>query len=100
MTQIVLSNRSIIYSTPELSEVSGNGGDRINKKIQQALKRLIQVPGAEGILQEELEKGKTGKRKSGGSSTESTPTKKKRVGGKKVKEEEEVDELESEDQEN
>lgn len=41
----VLAQRSEIYKRPDLVAFAGNGGDRINKKIQQRLKKLLDVPG-------------------------------------------------------
>ena len=44
-----LASRSVLYTTPELAQWSKNGGDSINKKIQQLLKKLgSNIPGAGG----------------------------------------------------
>ncbi|KAL1411521.1 hypothetical protein Q8F55_002482 [Vanrija albida] len=65
-----LAARPALYAQPGLSGVSNNGGDRINKKLQQVLGQLTkQFPGAEAVIKEEVAKhssrGKTGtKRKS------------------------------------
>lgn len=37
---MLLTNRSNLYAFPDLAHVSGNGGDRINKKLQQMLRML------------------------------------------------------------
>lgn len=54
---------------PELAKVSNNGGDRINKKLQQVLKSMAGSVGAEGMVAEELAKlGRTKKGSAGGGS--------------------------------
>ena len=75
-----LASRATFYSNPDLAPWSSNGGDRINKKIQQLLRRVgAGIPGAKEVVNEELAKiGRGG----GGKGKTPTPTKK---GGKKRK---------------
>ncbi|WRT66418.1 uncharacterized protein IL334_003374 [Kwoniella shivajii] len=77
-----LSNRSEIYSYPALSGVSDNGGDRINKKIQQILKKLCDTyPGFQGMVEEEVKNMAKGKSTGNGTPSPkkngSTPKKRK-----------------------
>ncbi|GFZ43878.1 hypothetical protein JCM24511_01598 [Saitozyma sp. JCM 24511] len=56
-----LASRPALYALPELKPVSNNRGDRINKKLQQLLRKLEDaVPGAAGMVAQEV--GKLGKR--------------------------------------
>ncbi|OCF36811.1 hypothetical protein I316_01407 [Kwoniella heveanensis BCC8398] len=84
----VLIHRPDIYSIPELNGVSENGGDRINKKIQQALKKVCDgYPGAQGIV-EDVVKGLKGSKAAaniGGGGDGSVPNRPKK---RKVKDEE------------
>jgi hypothetical protein len=77
----VLASRPTLYAAPELQGVSGNGGDKINKKTQQLLKKLCgQVSGAEMIVDEEVKKLSKGKQ--GGKASPAkggSPTKKRKV---------------------
>jgi hypothetical protein len=75
-----LASRATFYSNPDLAPWSSNGGDRINKKIQQLLRKVgAEIPGAKEVVTEELAKiGRGG----GGKGKTPTPTKK---GGKKRK---------------
>ncbi|WVF71497.1 hypothetical protein IAT40_006303 [Kwoniella sp. CBS 6097] len=80
ITQVLL-HRSDIYAIPELSGVADNGGDRINKKIQQVLKKVCEgYPGANGLV-EEVVKGLKGSKAAtdghGGGSVPNTPKKRK-----------------------
>jgi hypothetical protein len=90
-----LASRGTFYSDPDLAPWSSNGGDRINKKIQQLLKKVgAGIPGAKEVVTEELAKiGRGGGGK--GKNPTSTPTKK---GGKKrkVESEEEDEEIKEE----
>jgi hypothetical protein len=84
-----LASRATFYSDPDLAPWSSNGGDRINKKIQQLLRKVgAGIPGAKEVVTEELAKiGRGG----GGKGKTPTPTKK---GGKKRKVESEDEEAE------
>jgi hypothetical protein len=90
MVIAILTSRSSIYASPDLTDWSGNGGDKINKKIQQLLNNLgTNIPGAEQVVKEEVaklskKKGSPAKEKNG--STTPSPKKRKRV----VKEEDEA----------
>ena len=52
-----------------MADVANNGGDRINKKIQQMLGRFVAAyPGSEGLVKEEVARmsaSRSGERKSG-----------------------------------
>lgn len=80
MVRTLLESRSQIYATPDLAGVSDNGGNRINQKLQQVLKKLCTLyPGAEKCVEEEVEATKRSKSTgSGGNSAPKTPTPKKR----------------------
>ncbi|WVQ67629.1 uncharacterized protein L199_005832 [Kwoniella botswanensis] len=53
---LLLNHRPDIYATPALRGVSENGGNRINQKLQQMLKKLCAAyPGAEGLVEEEIQ---------------------------------------------
>ena len=88
-----LASRATFYTNPDLAPWSSNGGDRINKKIQQLLRKVgAGIPGAKEVVTEELAKiGRGG----GGKGKTPTPTKK---GGKKrkVESEEEKDDIKEE----
>ena len=97
---VALSSRPSFYAEPALAPWAGHGGERINKKIQQILKKAgSAIPGAGGVVEEEMAKmkGKKGtptpiptkKRGKNNQTSAPTPTKK---GGKKRK-------VESEDEE-
>lgn len=94
-----LAARSQHYANPSLAPWSGHGGDTINKKIQQLLKKLgSQIPGASQVFNEEMnrlskKKGKSGK----ADSTRATPSPKKRKRAVKVESEEEDDDLDFDD---
>ncbi|WVQ99440.1 hypothetical protein IAU59_006575 [Kwoniella sp. CBS 9459] len=75
----VLLNRSTFYAIPKLSGVADHGGDRINKKLQQVLKKVCDAhPGANGLV-EDVMKGLKGSKAStnGGGSFPTTPKKRK-----------------------
>jgi hypothetical protein len=77
MVSKILSSRSEFYAEPSLGPWAGHGGDRINKKIQQILKKAEgAIAGAGGVVDEEMIKVKG---KKGTSTPTPTPTKK---GGK------------------
>lgn len=58
-----MASRPALYALPELKPVSNNRGDRINKKLQQLLRKLEDaVPGAAGMVAQEV--GKLGKSRS------------------------------------
>ena len=82
--RIILSSRPEIYASPNLSEVNNNGGDRINKKVQQILKKMADgsgLPGAGGMIQEEI--AKLGRMKKGpGGGVGSAPSSPKKGNGK------------------
>lgn len=111
IVQSTLSSRSTIYASDDLAEVNNNGGDRINKKIQQILGKLVSTyPGAENMVKEEVGKmGRGGERKAAdegsGSPTKSpkrTPStggaKKGRASRKGAEAEEEAEEEDLEDE--
>ncbi|WWC70038.1 uncharacterized protein I206_103982 [Kwoniella pini CBS 10737] len=76
--QILLLHRSDIYSNPSLIGVSDNGGNRINMKLQQILKKLCNTfPGAENLVVEEVNNLKEARSKNGNGSNPSTPKKRK-----------------------
>ncbi|KAK8864444.1 hypothetical protein IAR55_001693 [Kwoniella newhampshirensis] len=82
----ILTNRSDLYKIPDLQGVSDNGGDRVNKKVMQILKKLCgQYPGAEQMVDEEVKKLKGSK--SGSSSRAGPATPKKRKMGTKNEDE-------------
>nr|XP_019011134.1 uncharacterized protein I206_04446 [Kwoniella pini CBS 10737]OCF49915.1 hypothetical protein I206_04446 [Kwoniella pini CBS 10737] len=78
IVRITLQNRPTIYATSILQEVNNNGGDRINKKIQQLLKKLCESQvGSQDIVGEEVKKiGKSRNENTG------TPSPKKQNGDK------------------
>jgi hypothetical protein len=77
MVSKILSSRSEFYAEPSLGPWAGHGGDKINKKIQQILKKAEgAITGAGGVVDEEMIKVKG---KKGTSTPTPTPTKK---GGK------------------
>jgi hypothetical protein len=72
--ELILPHRSALYKRPDLADVSGHGGDVINRKLLQVLKKLgrdMAVGDAEQIFSEQSKAKKTG-----GSATAS-PTKRK-----------------------
>ncbi|WWD17256.1 hypothetical protein CI109_101694 [Kwoniella shandongensis] len=70
----ILARRPDLYRLPELQGVSDNGGNRINQKIQQILKKMCALyPGTEQMVEEEVQKLKGNKAASGGG----TPKKRK-----------------------
>lgn len=106
MVSKILSSRSEFYSEPSLGPWAGHGGDKINKKIQQILKKAgSAIPGAGGVVDEEMAKikGKKGtatptpakKGLKTNPTPTSTPSKK---GGKKRKIEGEEEEEEKEEE--
>ena len=82
LVQTILAGRPAIYATPQLAEVNKNGGDRINKKIQQILKKMLEANGVEdasGLVQDEVAKvGRSKKGPGGTPSPKKTPTKGKK----------------------
>ena len=57
-----MTNRSILYAEPSLAGVNYNGGDRINKKTQQLLRKLAdEVLGGDDIIKEALASTKSSK---------------------------------------
>ncbi|WVR07089.1 hypothetical protein IAU60_004128 [Kwoniella sp. DSM 27419] len=64
---LVLNNRSSLYAIPQVSGVNGNGGDRINKKVQQVLKKVCEGQGVPGLVDDELKNLKASKGGNGGS---------------------------------
>lgn len=102
----VLSSRPELYALPGLSEVNGNGGDKINKQAQRMLRELAKqfAPGEDIVG--EMVRSSPGKRKAGKVKSDgdepTTPTKKPRASAKKAVKEKDVkpdvvDELESEE---
>jgi hypothetical protein len=56
MVRLLLGSRSQIYANPDLAGVSDHGCNRINQKLQQILKKIcVTYPGAEKIVEEEVE---------------------------------------------
>ncbi|RSH87307.1 hypothetical protein EHS25_003216 [Saitozyma podzolica] len=50
---LVLANRRDIYAPPSLHGVSYNGGNAINQKLQQMLRRFCAgYPGGQGVVDE------------------------------------------------
>lgn len=50
-----LASRATLYADPHLSGVNHNGGDRVNKKLQQVLGMLVrQFPEAGDMIKEEV----------------------------------------------
>ena len=110
-----MANRATLYADPALADVNNNGGDRINKKTQQILRKLTDgMPGAEHAIKDAATAGKAkgrggkkegtvspGKKKangaggsgsgtgSAGGSASSTPKKRNKI----AKSDSEVDEL-------
>ncbi|WVW83962.1 hypothetical protein I302_105985 [Kwoniella bestiolae CBS 10118] len=89
-----LHHRSELYQLPGLEGVSDHGGDRINKKVQQILKKVCEIyPNVKaGVVEEEMKllsnvrsKGKGGneggsspkENGGGGGSVNDTPKKRK-----------------------
>jgi hypothetical protein len=85
LTRILVANtltsRSSLYASPELQAFSGNGGNKINQKIQQLLRKwCAMVPGAETIVDEEVKKLSGGKSRGKASPAQGgSPTKKRKV---------------------
>jgi len=74
MVNKILSSRSEFYAEPSLGPWAGHGGDRINKKIQQILKKAEgAIAGTGGVVDEEMAKMKG---KKGTPTPTPTPTKK------------------------
>ena len=86
MVSTTLAARSQYYAEPNLAPWSSNSGDKINKKLQQMLRKLgSQIPGAGGVVDEVLAKMSKGKGKKEktqspekSKSAESTPKKRRR----------------------
>ncbi|WWC89276.1 uncharacterized protein L201_004197 [Kwoniella dendrophila CBS 6074] len=97
--QTTLINRSTIYSLPSLQGVSDNGGDRINKKIQQILKKMCDsYPGSQGIVEEEVKNVSKNKNNSKTTpSPKNSPKKSPKNKKRKVEQEDEEDEKEDEE---
>ena len=105
MVDKILSSRSEFYAEPSLGPWAGHGGDRINKKIQQILKKAEgAIVGAGGVLDEEMAKmkGKKGTptptptKKALNQTTATTPTKKGEKKRKVEVEEEDEEEIKEE----
>lgn len=80
MVATILISRSEIYTTPELAQWSSNGGNSINKKIQQLLTRFGKlIPGAEQIVKEEVANLTSKKKSPAKEKNESPPKKRKRA---------------------
>ncbi|WWC94220.1 hypothetical protein V866_001060 [Kwoniella sp. B9012] len=74
---ILLTHRPDIYATLALRGVSENGGNRINQKLQQMLKKLCATySSAEGLVEEEIKHLKDSKA-AGGGNNGGTPKKRK-----------------------
>ncbi|WVW83959.1 hypothetical protein I302_105982 [Kwoniella bestiolae CBS 10118] len=72
---LVLTHRPDIYATQGLQGVSDNGGNRINQKLQQMLKKFCAMyPGAEGLVEEQIKLLKESK---AGGGIHGTPKKRK-----------------------
>ncbi|WWC62018.1 uncharacterized protein I303_104605 [Kwoniella dejecticola CBS 10117] len=72
---LVLAHRPELYATPELRGVSDNGGNRINQKLQQMLKKLCAAyPGAEGLVEAQIRSLKEAKANGSGGGQRSNPT--------------------------
>ena len=77
MTRTLLTHRSEIYSSPELKAFAGNGGSRINDKMQQVLKKAwATYPGGNTVVKEEVDKLKGSK---GSKDKGSSPAKKRKA---------------------
>ena len=105
MVNKILSSRSEFYAEPSLGPWAGHGGDRINKKIQQILKKAEgAIAGTGGVVDEEMAKmkGKKGTptptptKKALNQTTATTPTKKGEKKRKVEVEEEDEEEIKDE----
>lgn len=91
-----LSSRAEFYTNPQLQPWSGNGGDKINKKIKQFLKKVgAAIPGAEGVVDEEI--GKVGRGSKGKTVTPCPAKEKEGAGGMGKKSKVDVKDEEEED---
>lgn len=78
--RLVLEHRNALYAIPELADFNGNGGSRINGKIQQQLKKFEKLySGAEGSTAAAVDGMK--KNKSPGNSPKKETAKSKGKGG-------------------
>lgn len=76
---VTLSTRSELYRHPDLADWSLNRGDRINKKVQQLLKKFgTTIPNASDIVAEEVAKMSSGKKGT------TTPKKMRKAVGQEV----------------
>jgi len=73
-----------MYALPDLAAVNGNGGDRINKKLQQILVGLEKSHGLDGAVKEEVGRLK-GMGRGGGSGKKGVKVKTEKEEGGKVK---------------
>ncbi|RSH86753.1 uncharacterized protein EHS24_005025 [Apiotrichum porosum] len=92
----VLANRRNIYATTGLEDVAGNGGSRINQKIQQMLKKLAAAQGRPDIVDDEVAANSTA-RGGGAGGAPKKVKKEKNAGGpskkRKVKVEDSDDDI-------
>ncbi|WOO80827.1 uncharacterized protein LOC62_03G004355 [Vanrija pseudolonga] len=83
-----LAARPALYAQPQMAGVNGNGGSRINQKLQATLALLVkQFPEAEGMIKDEVAKLSGGKAGAGGAAGGARPRENKR---KKSDDEDEV----------
>lgn len=94
IVQTIIADRPAIYATPDLADINGNGGDRINKKISQVLKKMLEANGVAAggaMVSEEVARlSRSKKGENTAASPKKTPTKGKT---RKVKVKYDEDEL-------
>ncbi len=78
ITASVLASRRGIYATPGLEDVAGNGGSRVNQRVQQMLKKMCAAYGVAGVVEDEVAAA-SGKGQAEGGSVKEKAGKKRKV---------------------